>query len=341
MIGLRISTDLDAWQRWRDQQTPLRTLKRRVRASGTPARYAWTNSAEPPRAAVGVAATTASGRAALLAPLEHLHDTPTVVLSDQAIDHHLSGWRRTTVALSDSIRVVLADGHYLALGHDLWLFARHRHVPYFVVQHGLITPLAPPLAPGCTLLAWSTADGLFWRCERSDVEVEVVGSQLLWNAADGAGRVSSASPSSMRDQPIVYLGQGHAAEISRTRTIGAAIRFCRDHGATYRPHPSERDRLSLMALDAYRRTGIKVDEADVPLVDLPNAVVSVFSTGILEAAARGRDAWVDFPRPPAWLEEFWDRYGMHRFGSAPTPAPSQPETEPARRIATTVMAAAR
>ena len=50
--------------------------------------------------------------------------------------------------------------------------------------------------------------------------------------------------------------------------------------------------------------------------------MSVFSTGVLEAAAQGRDAWVDFPRPPAWLGEFWERYGMHRFGGAPTPAPA-------------------
>ena len=64
----------------------------------------------------------------------------------------------------------------------------------------------------------------------------------------------------------------------------------------------------------------------MPLVDLPNPVVSIFSTGILEAAARGRDAWVDFPHPPLWLEEFWERYGMHRFGSS-----SHASAYPARR----------
>ena len=118
------------------------------------------------------------------------------------------------------------------------------------------------------------------------------------------------------------------------------MRFCRERGASYRPHPSERDRLSLITLRTYRRAGITVDAGHVPLVDLPNPVVSIFSTGILEAAARGRGAWVDFPHPPTWLEEFWERYGMHRFGQAPTPAPSHPDKEPALEIADLVSKAA-
>ncbi len=39
------------------------------------------------------------------------------------------------------------------------------------------------------------------------------------------------------------------------------------------------------------------------------------------------------PRPPAWLGEFWERYGMRRFGHEPTPAPVRPAVEPAERIA--------
>ena len=336
MIGLRIPTDLDAWQRWRGRKTPLRTLKSRIRSQQNAGRFAWINTDEPPRAAVGVAATTASGRAALVAPLEHLGATPTIVYSDQAIDHLLPGWRRTPADFLPSIRAVLADGHYLGLGYDLWLFARELDLPYFIVQHGLITPLAPPLAPGGTLLAWSAADAAFWRCDRPDVAVEVVGSQLLWNAADGRGRASSARTPTEQDHRLIYLGQGHAVEIPRRRTVEAAMRFCRRQGATYRPHPSERDRLSRVTLNAYQRAGILVEADGRPLADLPNPVVSVFSTGVLEAAARGRDAWVDFPRPPSWLEEFWERYGMYRFGSIPTPAPPRPENEPACKIAAIV-----
>jgi hypothetical protein len=173
------------------------------------------------------------------------------------------------------------------------------------------------------------------------VSVEVVGSQLLWQA--GARSETGPGPSSTsggEGAPLVYLGQGHAAEIQRARMVEAALLFCREHHATYRPHPSERDRLSLMTLNAYQRAGITVDSGSVPLADLPGPVVSVFSTGILEAAARGRDAWVDFPRPPAWLSEFWERYGMSRFGGAPTPAPARPEVEPAQEIARILLEAA-
>ena len=114
----------------------------------------------------------------------------------------------------------------------------------------------------------------------------------------------------------------------------------RAHGAVYRPHPSERDITSRAVLAAYERAGIRVDRSGRPLVELDASIVSVFSTGVLEAAAQGRDAWVDFPRPPAWLGEFWERYGMHRLGSDPTTAPARPDVEPARRIAEILVEAA-
>ena len=91
---LRIPEDLEAWQRWRARQTLVRSLKGRIRKPGPAARLAWTNSDEPPRLAVGVAATTASGRAALVTPLKHLVATPTIVFSEQAIGPLLPGWRR-------------------------------------------------------------------------------------------------------------------------------------------------------------------------------------------------------------------------------------------------------
>lgn len=42
------------------------------------------------------------------------------------------------------------------------------------------------------------------------------------------------------------------------------------------------------------------------------------SHGVLEAAARGLPAWVDYPDPPEWLEEFWARYGLQRWGGEAT-----------------------
>ena len=86
------------------------------------------------------------------------------------------------------------------------------------------------------------------------------------------------------------------------------------------------------------RVGDALTEVDAP-------VGSVFSTGVLEAAARGLPARVTYPAPPRWLEAFWDRYGMARWngtsagaaapsGSAPaTPAPAVPAEEPARAVA--------
>ena len=67
-------------------------------------------------------------------------------------------------------------------------------------------------------------------------------------------------------------------------------------------------------------------------------VVSVFSTGILEAAARGVPAWAAYDRPPAWLEEFWERYAMSRYGAAPTPAPPPAAREPALAVAAAIEA---
>ena len=95
--------------------------------------------------------------------------------------------------------------------------------------------------------------------------------------------------------PLTYLGQGHAAELPRRRLVRAALDLCRSAGAIYRPHPSERDKVSRLTHAAYRRAGIVVD-GSVPLNRLTGPVVSVFSTGVLEAAAQGRDGLGRLPR---------------------------------------------
>ena len=83
----------------------------------------------------------------------------------------------------------------------------------------------------------------------------------------------------------------------------------------------------------WEKEGIRIDRSGTPLNEVPNPVVSIFSTGVLEAAIRGIPAWVYHPAPPAWLVEFWDRYGMNQWGQEPTPPPVQPKKEPAQRIA--------
>lgn len=82
----------------------------------------------------------------------------------------------------------------------------------------------------------------------------------------------------------------------------------------------------------WRRTGVAFEASGLPLAELPRPVVSIFSTGILEAAAQGRPAWGVHPEPPSWLLEVWARYGIGRWGGEPTRAPAEAE-EPARVIA--------
>lgn len=346
--GLRHPGDLVAWRRWHESRHPVRHVVRTARSRVRPSTPALVDLLEPlgePDIVVAVEATHTSVDRAVVAPLAHLEPGRTSVVAP-------AGWRppspyadhaRRTVALADlpsllAPRAVLAAGHYTEIGSAAFAVAEARDAAFLVSQHGALTPFAPPLPRVARLLAWSERDGEFWTAGRQDVEVRVTGSQLLWNAglATGAG----APPSTDGPGPLTYLGQGHAAEISRARLAHAALTTCREHGAVYRPHPSERDVTSRAVLAAYTRAGITVDTSGVPLVELEAPIVSVFSTGVLEAAARGRDAWVDFPRPPAWLGEFWERYGMHRIGTAPTSAPDRPAVEPARRIAETVSEAA-
>ena len=71
----------------------------------------------------------------------------------------------------------------------------------------------------------------------------------------------------------------------------------------------------------------------MPLNELPNPVVSIFSTGVLEAAIRGIPAWVYHPNPPGWLEDSGTVTAWAAGVKTAPPAPPQPDIEPARRIA--------
>lgn len=248
-----------------------------------------------------------------------------------------SGWTGegevADVDLLADVRCVVALGNYMEVGAAAHRFARRRGLPFVVVQHGLVTPLAPPLPPQAHLLAWTEADAAYWSAGRPDVTSSVVGSQLLWEAAAGRGGGAPLPDAPGPDAPLVYLGQLHGAELPRAELAAAARSFCLAHQAVYRPHPSERDRLSRWTHARWRRAGLRIDDSGGPLAELAAPVVSVFSTGVLEAAARGLPAWVDFPAPPPWLAEFWERYRMHRYGGEPTPAPQPADAEPAGAIA--------
>jgi hypothetical protein len=340
-MGLIHASDLAAWGRWQQSQHRLRQLRHSVRPGPGPApeRFVLTTYDAEPRLLVAVDSSSPTSHAALVEPLAGL-DLPIALLSPGPAPD-LDGREPLTqqdvgADLPDALRgvgAVVSLGHYLPRGELAHQWARGLGAQSIVVQHGALTPYAPPLPPGAHLLAWSDADADFWRSGRADVEHEAVGSQLLWRAGD-------QRPDPDADTRLTYLGQMHAAELSRARLVRAAAAHCRTHDAVYRPHPSEHDRLSRLAHAGFRRLGITVD-GSTPLAHLAGPVVSVFSTGVIEAAAQGRDAWVDFPRPPAWLAEFWERYGMHRSGSTPTPPPPRPAVEPARRVAAVLQEAAR
>ena len=342
MNGIVHPHDLDAWHAWSRRQSALRKARGMLRRSSD---EQWNPSVfrnkanERPAIVVAASSASPSNRAALLAPTAHLRETSVAVISSTDLSQFLPGWTIDEVDWRQHVRqadVVLGDGHYLHSAHRIWAESRASSIPFFVAQHGAMTPLAPPLPPDAQLLAWSDADADFWKSGRADVNHHVVGSQLLWNA----GIVDALGGHDSTSDRLTYLGQMHGAELQRSKLTRAAASFCRENDAVYRPHPSEKDKLSRLTHKAFRRAGITVD-ASRPLNELTGPVVSVFSTGVLEAAAQGRDAWVHFPRPPAWLEEFWERYGMHQYGDSPTPAPARPDVEPAKRIAEILTAAAR
>lgn len=336
-MGLRFPSDLAAWQRWQDRRHLLRHVAARVlrRGGGSPASSAWIarNTTEPARVLVVIESRAASSQMAVLEPIVHLGDAPVAVVAAFDPAEQLPGWTVTRIADYDparhtpDVRVVVSAAHFLPIGAAAYAFSRTRGIPYATVQHGLLAPSVPPLPPHGHLLAWTQADADFWRSGRADVPVSVVGSQLFHNAArEPAGAVStSATPT--------YLGQLHGAELPRAGMTLAVTRFCLTTGATYRPHPSETDRLSLLQHRLWERLGIPIDRSRVPLAQTSQPVVAAFSTGILEAAARGVPSWVSYPGAPAWLRDFWERYEMARWGGEPTPPPALADVEPARAVA--------
>jgi hypothetical protein len=336
--------NIDEWHRWQDaNQSVTRRVKRMalvLRDIARPDSHAGhavlTRGSTRPRVLICLDARTPTAVQALLSPVGHLDPEDIAVLSPVPVSDLLpsGGWQETTgyapeltsEVMAVGTPLVLSTGHYLPLGR-IGFDQVGDPARFLTVQHGLMTPHAPPLAPGTTLLAWSRADADFWRSGRDDVTTDVVGSQLLWEAADAPR--ATLDP----DAAPVFLGQLHGAELPREVLAGAAETFCTSEHATYRPHPSERDRRSVATHERWEASGITIDRSGIPLHELGAPVVSVFSTGVLEAAAAGLPAWVHCPDAPDWLRAFWDRYGLAPWGGPPTPSPGLPPVEPARAIA--------
>lgn len=333
-MGLIHPVDLDAWQAWQARRSRWVSLRSRLRGERTPAPLVLTTGGPDARVLVAIDSRASSSVAAYVEPLRRLRPSEVAVLAaeprrdlvgDRAETHEVTGVG-DVLARMPGLSAALSAGNYLragALAHDSVVQAGGTS---FVGQHGLLTPHAPPLPSRCTLLAWSHADAEFWRSGRDDIEVVVVGSQLLWDAAHrDRAEVDEASPPT-------FLGQLHGAEIPRREMAAVSYSFCRANRATYRPHPSEVDKLSRLQHAVWKRRGVRFDNSGVALADLSTPVVGVFSTGLLEAAAAGKPAWAFHPNPPSWVADLWRRYGLNQWGGEPTAAPPMPATEPATRI---------
>ena len=354
---LKYPLDLDAWQAWQRRQKKLKWAKYKLKALLDSARSR-TVAEEPvhgllytrgtkPQVLIVMDSFSPTNRNAILEPLKHLDAVDVALWVPEDASEYLDGqyaserysrkdWTEQEISgdelmrLLPDIRIVLSAAQFLSRGAVAYEFSRAIGAEYWMVQHGLLVPQAPPLPVGCTLLAFSEADAEFWASGRRDVTTHAVGSQLLYRAAQKA---AGAEAQKQNDLEPIFLGQMHGAELPRASFAYASHSFLKKFGGTYRPHPSEKDKLSVLTHQLWEKEGIRIDRSGTPLNEVPNPVVSIFSTGVLEAAIRGIPAWVYHPAPPAWLVEFWDRYGMNQWGQEPTPAPVQPKKEPAQRIA--------
>ena len=354
---LKYPLDLDAWQAWQRRQKKLKWAKYKLNSLLASARSR-TVAEEPvhgllytrgtkPQVLIVMDSFSPTNRNAILEPLKHLDAVDVALWVPEDASEYLDGqyaserysrkdWSEQEISgdelmrLLPDIRIVLSAAQFLGRGAAAYEYARAIGAEYWMVQHGLLVPQAPPLPVGCTLLAFSEADAQFWASGRRDVTTHAVGSQLLYLAAQKA---AGAEVQKQNDLEPIFLGQMHGAELPRASFAYASHSFLKKYGGIYRPHPSEKDKLSVLTHKLWEKEGIRIDRSGTPLNEVPNPVVSIFSTGVLEAAIRGIPAWVYHPAPPAWLVEFWDRYGMNQWGQEPTPAPVQPKKEPAQRIA--------
>lgn len=338
--GLVFPEDLDAWRKWCRHRNRLRfglssakALLRRGTPSAPPMLYL---PAGTPTVLVVLDQLSASCRCATVDPLSHLDPNQTAVLSAFPEARRYAPGRvrvmewHPSAPLPSSVEQVLTLGAFNPLSADVRPWAARRHARFCVIQHGLLTPWAPPLSPGDHLFAWSQADAEYQCAGRSDVTSEVVGSQMLWKA-------SRLPKVQVLDETPMMLGQLHGSELGRVSKQRVYTEFCTSTGAVYRPHPNEADAISRAQHQVMRRCGVQIEKSGKPLVEEGRPIVSIFSTGTLEAASRGIPAWVHHPAPPSWVREFWDRYHLSRWGDAPTAAATQQGEEPAAVVARQLM----
>lgn len=191
-MGLMFPRDLEAWQRW-NRPGPLRRAvsAARRRSPAAPPDGLVVVGAARPRVLVALDSANTSSQHALVAPARRLPVEEVLWLGTAEVlaaagvltaQETASSWPLQEGRLSGVERVLMA-GSYLPAGQAAWQRARGLGCEVVVVQHGLLTPLAPPLPPEATLMAFNEQDGQFWASGRPDVTVVPVGSQAMWAAA--------------------------------------------------------------------------------------------------------------------------------------------------------------
>lgn len=320
-MGLKFTTK-ETWQQWQDSRRRLHVLKDKVTgrqrpaAPIEPAMTFWARG-DSPTLLVACDSNSPTNHHALLAPLAAEPAVAVLVVAPAHVRLDLPGpgWiiLDTTTRDLSTITTMASIGDHLAVGAWAHKCAKERGWRQVVVQHGLLTPFSPPPPPNVEWLAWSSDDANYIADGRPDVHAHVTGSPMLAAAA------AHPAPHVSRFETPVFLGQLHGAELSRWSMTRSVTEFWRRTGAIYRPHPREEDQLSRLQHGVWKRMGMEFD--DSPSMDLiARPVVSAFSTGILEASARGIPAWVFHVDPPAWLEDVWARYGMQPWGQPATAA---------------------
>ena len=250
-MGLTYPIDIDAWAAWQKRQNTLRWAKTEVRQLVNRLRGGASEESAPvngllytrgdqPQVLIVLDSFSPTSRNSLLEPLKYLQNVDVALwVPEESASEHLNGqyatepytrqaWSTREVSAQDlqsalpAVRAVLSLGHYLARGAAAYEFSRAIGAEYWVVQHGLLVPQAPPLPVGCTLLAFSEADAEFWASGRRDVTTHAVGSQLLYLAAQ---KVAGAGAQKQNDLEPIFLGQMHGAELPRASFAYASHSF--------------------------------------------------------------------------------------------------------------------
>lgn len=341
-MTLKFRTRSD-WRTWQQSQEPvLRRHWRRFKARSTAPTYSLSivGSDSAPAVLIALDSLSPSSRAALVAPAQELlHQGFRLVVLAPARSQLplMADHRRESIPpgnleaqLPDGIAAALAIGDHLPLGDMAHRIAQDRNLLSLVVQHGSLTPFSPPPPAGCTLLAWSDADLEFWAGGRDDLAGVTCGSQLLWEAAQR--RSGFVAPADIETDRVVFLGQLHGAEMPRSATRTSISVLRQNFDVAYKPHPVESDILSHVQHTVWRRQGLTVLAPD-DSIDINRPVLAHFSTGLLEAAAAGMPAYGYCARPPRWVEEFWERNGIARFGDPSPTVVLQGGEQPAVAIA--------